>query len=118
MERCSVPLSRSSPHLRELYISSTEQDEVIDLNFSLSSSPRLLCWLYLKGRLEKIPQWVISLQGFTRIDLAWSRLKDDPLESLLYLPNLVEVYLTHAYGGEGLCLKAGSFLKLKKLHLR
>ncbi|XP_027180881.1 disease resistance protein RPM1-like [Coffea eugenioides] len=101
--------------------------EIIDLNHhhpSLSSSScsflQSLRMLILCGRLEKMPQWVARLHGLVRIDLNWSRLrgKEDPLESLQHLPNLGEINFCGSYQGEGLCFKAGGFLKLKRLHIK
>ncbi|CDP19587.1 unnamed protein product [Coffea canephora] len=104
-----------------------DDHEIIDLNHhhpSLSSSSSLflqsLRLLILRGRLEKMPQWVARLHGLLRIDLDWSRLRgeEDPLESLQYLPNLGEINFCGSYQGEGLCFKAAGFLNLKWLHLK
>ncbi|KAL3497665.1 hypothetical protein ACH5RR_040397 [Cinchona calisaya] len=110
-------------NIKELIVYSTRKDEVIDLDHSIpsssssSSSLQSLRWLALNGHLEKMPQWIACLQGLVRIDLFWSGLRQNPLESLQYLPNLGEVALKNAYQGEGLCFKAGGFLKLKVLYL-
>ncbi|XP_027180961.1 disease resistance protein RPM1-like [Coffea eugenioides] len=114
--------------LRELSIASIgkgDDHEIIDLNHhppSLSSSSFLqsLRMLILRGRLEKMPQWVARLRGLVRIDLNWSRLRgeEDPLESLQHLPNLHHINFCGSYQGEGLCFKAGGFLKLKSMHLK
>lgn len=105
-----------------LEVSSIHRDEVIDLDqcasSSLSSSLRFLRRLFLWGRLEKLPQWIPSLRGLTRVKLCWSEMEDDPLESFEHLPNLSGLYLTQAYRGEGLHFRAGGFLKLKRLSLR
>lgn len=105
--------------LRELNVTAIARDEVIDIDYSLSSSSlQLLLGLILRGRLEKLPRWINSLQSLMKIDLIWSRLRDDyPLESLQHLPNLVEVRLSQAYEGEGLYFNAGAFLKLETLSL-
>ncbi|CDP19597.1 unnamed protein product [Coffea canephora] len=105
--------------------------EIIDLNHhhhhpsssSSSSSSSFLQSLHLLilcGRLEKMPQWVAHLHSLVRIDLNLSRLRgeEDPLESLQHLPNLGEINFCGSYQGEGLCFKAGGFLKLKELHLK
>ncbi|XP_027182104.1 disease resistance protein RPM1-like [Coffea eugenioides] len=104
-----------------------DDHEIIDLNHhhpSLSSSScsflQSLRMLILCGRLEKMPQWVAHLHGLIRIDLNWSRLRgeEDPLESLQHLPNLHTINFCGSYQGEGLCFKAGGFLKLKELRLK
>ncbi|CDP20946.1 unnamed protein product [Coffea canephora] len=61
-----------------------------------------------------------NLQSLARIDLYWSGLRDeeDPLEPLHHLPNLVTIIFCGSYQGEGLCFKAGGFLKLKDLYLK
>nr|XP_027081068.1 disease resistance protein RPM1-like [Coffea arabica] len=123
-ELCSSLANLTS--LRELSIASIgkgDDHEIIDLNHpSLSSSSFLqsLRMLILRGRLEKMPQWVAHLHGLVRIDLNWSRLRgeEDPLESLQHLPNLVSINFCGSYQGEGLCFKTGGFLMLKRLHLK
>ncbi|CDP21446.1 unnamed protein product [Coffea canephora] len=74
----------------------------------------------LHGPLEKMPKWIAHLQSLVRIYLKWSGLRDeeDPLEPLHYLPNLVTIHFCGSYQGEGLCFKAGGFLKLKDLYLQ
>ncbi|THG08455.1 hypothetical protein TEA_011144 [Camellia sinensis var. sinensis] len=104
-------------NLRSLDVSSIEQDEILDLQ-SLSPAPQFLQRLYLNGRLEKLPEWITSLHGLTRLVLWWSKLRDDPLKSLQNLPNLVFLSLVdESYEGEGLCFKAGRFQRLKYLGL-
>lgn len=105
-----------------LEVASIHRDEVIDLDHcpssSSSSSLQYLRRLFLWGRLEKMPQWIASLRGLTRVKLYWSEMEDDPLKSFEHLPNLSGLYLTQAYRGEGLRFRAGGFLKLKRLSLR
>ncbi|KAK9283264.1 hypothetical protein L1049_011500 [Liquidambar formosana] len=121
-------------NLRSLSISSVGDDEFIDLQ-RLSSSPgddefidlqrlssspgplRLLQRLYLTGRLEKMPGWISSLHSLVKLRLRWSRLRDDPLEALGMLTNLVELRLVEAYDGQTLCCKSGGFQRLKVLRL-
>ncbi|KAL3497645.1 hypothetical protein ACH5RR_040377 [Cinchona calisaya] len=106
-------------NLRELDVSSMEKEEVIDLDHYIpSSSLQSLRLLVLRGRLENMPQWITSLQGLVRIVLRGSGLRQDPLESLQHLPNLVEIKFIQTFQGEGLCFKPGGFLKLKELILR
>ncbi|CAL5436122.1 unnamed protein product [Camellia sinensis] len=104
-------------NLRSLYVTSIEENEILDLQ-SLSPAPQFLQRLYLRGYLEKLPQWITSLHGLTCLSLWWSKLKDDPLKSFQDLPNLVFLSLPYeAYEGEGLCFKAGRFQRLKRLYL-
>ncbi|XP_058204021.1 disease resistance protein RPM1-like [Rhododendron vialii] len=104
-------------NLRSLTVAAIEEDEIIDLNY-LSSPPRLLQTLSLRGRLEKIPHWILSLHNLKRLQLGWSKLKDvDSLQSLQDLPNLLHLELTSAYEGDGLFFKAGGFQKLEHLWL-
>ncbi|THG06532.1 hypothetical protein TEA_018381 [Camellia sinensis var. sinensis] len=104
-------------NLRSLDVKSIEEDEILDLQ-SLSPAPQFLQRLYLNGRLEKLPEWITSLHGLTRLVLWWSKLRDDPLKSLQNLPNLVFLSLVdESYEGEGLCFKAGRFQRLKYLGL-
>ncbi|XP_058222997.1 disease resistance protein RPM1-like [Rhododendron vialii] len=103
--------------LQSLFVGAKEKDEIVDLD-SLSSAPRQLRTLYLKGRLQNLPHWIHSLHNLTRVFLWWSKLRDvDPLQSFQDLPNLVCLQVTAAYEGEGLCFKAGGFQSLKCLQL-
>ncbi|KAJ9135059.1 hypothetical protein P3X46_032280 [Hevea brasiliensis] len=100
-------------NLRALSLLSVE-DEILDLQH-LFSPPQLLQRLYLTGRLETLPHWIPNLASLVRLHLKWSRLQDDPLESLQILPNLVHLELLQMYEGDTLCFKAGGFKKLKLL---
>ncbi|XP_048320326.2 disease resistance protein RPM1 isoform X2 [Ziziphus jujuba] len=100
--------------LRALSISSEEEDDIIDLQ-NLSAPPVLLQRLYLRGRLEILPHWISSLHSLVRLSLKWSRLKDDPLEDLQHIPNLVHLILCQVHNGEKLCFRSGGFKKLKIL---
>ncbi|XP_027180704.1 disease resistance protein RPM1-like [Coffea eugenioides] len=121
-ELCSSLANLTS--LRQLSVASIgkgDDYEIIDLNHHHPSSfLQSLGMLILRGRLEKMPQWVAHLHGLLRIDLNWSRLRgeEDPLESLQHLPNLSKINFCGSYQGEGLCFKAGGFLKLKWMHLK
>ncbi|KAK2439922.1 disease resistance protein RPM1 [Trifolium repens] len=103
-------------HLESLNITAILEDEIIDLNF-LSSPPKLLK-LHLKARLEKLPDWMPKLECLVNIRLGFSMLKDDPLQSLKNLPNLLRLSLwNNAYDGEILHFHNGGFKKLKQLIL-
>jgi disease resistance protein RPM1 len=104
-------------HLRFLIVFSINEDEIIDLQ-SISSPPPFLEHLSLKGRLEKLPNWIPELQNLLTLVLLFSSLKEDPLPCVQALPNLINLTLNHAYDGEQLHFKEGGFRKLKKLTLR
>ncbi|KAI3465707.1 hypothetical protein Pfo_022370 [Paulownia fortunei] len=102
-------------NLRSLSIWSAEEGEMLDLDYSLSStSLPFLRRLDLGGCLEKVPQWVPSLDGLTTLYITWSRLREDPLNYLQDLPNLAHLGIHDAYV-EGLRFKAQGFQKLKEL---
>ncbi|KAL0329914.1 UNVERIFIED_CONTAM: Disease resistance protein RPM1 [Sesamum radiatum] len=103
-------------NLRSLYIYADE-GEVLDLQYSLCSTLPFLRCLVLNGRLERIPQWIRSLNALTVLRLSWNRLQNDPLELLQNLPNLLVFGIDCAYEGEGLNFKAGGFQRLKRLIL-
>ncbi|KAG8377776.1 hypothetical protein BUALT_Bualt08G0068600 [Buddleja alternifolia] len=102
--------------LHELHIASNQEDEIMDLQYPMSPTAPIML-LNLRGPLQKVPEWIRSLHGLTKLLLRCSRINDDPLESLRYLPNLLDLELFHAYEGEGLWFKAEGFEKLKKIWL-
>ncbi|KAL8511051.1 hypothetical protein ACS0TY_017755 [Phlomoides rotata] len=101
-------------NLRSLLIHSFEEGEKLDLDYSVSL-PFLRC-LTLQGCIEKVPEWISSLNGLTSICLSWSRLREDPLNSLQDLPNLARLIIHGAYV-DGLRFNAQGFQKLKELLL-
>ncbi|PIN07255.1 Apoptotic ATPase [Handroanthus impetiginosus] len=106
-------------NLRSLNIESFNEEEYIDLEYPLSPStfPFLRC-IALRGRLERMPQWICSFNAVSRLLLGWSRLQGDPLEYLQGLPNLVDLTLhSHSYEGQELSFNAGGFQRLVKLCL-
>ncbi|XP_050224934.1 disease resistance protein RPM1-like isoform X2 [Mercurialis annua] len=103
-------------NLRALSICSVEETEIIDIK-NLSSPPRFLQRLYLTGRLEKLPEWISSLDSLVKVVLKWSGLSDDPLLLLQHLPNLVHLEFVQVYEGEILCFQAQGFQRLKFLGL-
>ncbi|XXG48861.1 hypothetical protein AAC387_Pa02g3193 [Persea americana] len=90
------------------------EEEILDLD-AVSSPPAHLKFLWLEGRLERLPPWIGSLQNLAQLALKRSHLKEDPLSSLEALPNLMCLRLIMAYVGEELCFRHGCFLKLKTL---
>ncbi|PIN02709.1 Apoptotic ATPase [Handroanthus impetiginosus] len=105
--------------LRSLDISSFEKEEHIDLEYPLSPSTLpFLRYLGLQGRLERIPQWLGSLNALTNLILRWSELREDPLQYIQGLPNLLLLGLEgDSYVGQELSFKAGGFQRLHKLSL-
>ncbi|KEH32909.1 putative P-loop containing nucleoside triphosphate hydrolase, leucine-rich repeat domain, L [Medicago truncatula] len=103
-------------HLEDLNITTIGEDETINLNFV--SYPHQLQRLHLKARLDTLPDWIPKLESLVEIKLALSKLKNDPLQSLKNLPNLLKFGLwDDAYDGEILHFRIGGFLKLKRLNL-
>ena len=105
-------------HLESLDLTSISEDEIIDLQF-ISSPPQCLRRLYIKGHLDKLPDWIPKVEHLTTLRIRFSRLSDDPLKVLQDLHNLLELEISnHAYSGEQLHFKIGGFPKLKFLRLR
>ncbi|KAF4352991.1 hypothetical protein F8388_008412 [Cannabis sativa] len=104
-------------HLEALYVSSTSEDDAIDLE-SISCPPQFLRCVHLQGHLKNLPIWITQLQTLTRIGLFWSKLEIDLLGVLQNIQNLVELQLFYdGYDGEKLHFKEGTFPKLKVLVL-
>ncbi|XP_061962913.1 disease resistance protein RPM1-like [Populus nigra] len=103
-------------NLRALSVTSITESEVIDLEY-LSSPPQFLQRLYLTGRLERLPDWIPSLDSLVKLVLKWSRLREDPLLFLQNLPNLVHLEFIQVYSGEALHFSNEGFEKLKVLGL-
>lgn len=105
-------------NLEFLDVSLISEEEIIDLNH-ISSSPQRLQKLYIKGCLDKLPNWIPKLQHLVCVNILWSRLSEDPLKIFENLPNFSEVRIAHeAYNGKKLHFKEGGFTKLKELELR
>jgi disease resistance protein RPM1 len=103
-------------HLESLNITAIAEDEIIDLNFA--STPPKLRRLHLKAKLDTLPEWIPKLEYLVEIKLALSKLKDDPMQSLKSLPNLLKLSVwDDAYDGEILHFQNGGFQKLKELVL-
>ncbi|PRQ59898.1 putative P-loop containing nucleoside triphosphate hydrolase, leucine-rich repeat domain, L [Rosa chinensis] len=105
-------------HLESLEVCAMGEDEVLDVQ-SISTPPESIRFLYLKGRLEKLPSWISKLEHLVKLRIFWSRLRDDPLKALQNLPNLLELGLSYkAYDGVQLHFEEGGFQKLKLLKLK
>ncbi|KAF7852276.1 hypothetical protein BT93_L4570 [Corymbia citriodora subsp. variegata] len=102
--------------LKSLNVHAFDEDEIIDI-LLLSSPPKYLKHLYLHGRLERLPDWISSLDVLTKIILRGSQLEEDLLAALGKLPELVELELRRAYNGTQLDFKNEQFAKLKILLL-
>ncbi|RWR84919.1 disease resistance protein RPM1-like protein [Cinnamomum micranthum f. kanehirae] len=97
-----------------LQVKATSGEEMLRLDTMLHP-PTHLENLQLSGRLERLPPWIRSLEDLKRVSLHWSQLNEDPFTLLQGLRNLVLIELTNAYVGNELCIRRGSFLKLKSL---
>ncbi|KAF3455914.1 hypothetical protein FNV43_RR00557 [Rhamnella rubrinervis] len=105
-------------HLETLELTAMSEDDFIDLVY-MSSPPKCLRSLWLKGRLRKLPEWITKLENLSRIGINWSKLRDDPLEILKSQHNLVELHIEdNAYDGAKLQFEDGVFPRLKTLRLR
>jgi len=104
-------------HLTNLHVGSISENEILDLQ-SISSPPPFLEHIYLRGRLEKLPNWILELQNLVTLILFFSSLKEDQLSCLQALPNLITLSFNQAYNGEQLHFEVGGFRKLKRLALR
>lgn len=102
-------------NLRAISISLLDGDEFLDLQGL--SPPPLLQRIYLRGRLQALPQWIVNLSSLTTVHLRCCRLKDDPLIPLQNLPNLVHLELQDVYDWKTLRFVANGFRKLKRLGL-
>ncbi|CDP19244.1 unnamed protein product [Coffea canephora] len=83
-------------NLRRLSISCIKEDETLDLQHSVFPKHEFLTSLRLKGRLERVPQWVTSLQSLRTLQLFNSTLREDEnvIGSLGHLPNLISLSLS------------------------
>lgn len=89
-EESFVLLQKKLKNLIGLEVASILWDDVLDLDHIPSSSSLQFLWrLFLRGQLEKLPQWIHSLRGLTRVILCSSEMEDDLLECFEQLPNLL-----------------------------
>ncbi|KAK2440997.1 disease resistance protein RPM1 [Trifolium repens] len=89
----------------------------IDLH--LNSPPSMLRSLKLSGYLEKFPKWILQLQNLVKLQLANSRLGNDPMMFLENMQNLLSLkVICLAYEGVSLHFHDGGFQNLKELYIR
>nr|GLL25828.1 disease resistance protein RPM1-like [Ipomoea trifida] len=104
-------------NLCSLSPATASEDAIIDIQHPrcLYAFPGLRS-LYLGGCLERVPQWLSSLEGLTRLNLVWNKLPEDPLPFIQDLPMLTYLEFYKCYETEGLCFK--KFSKLKIMYIR
>ncbi|KAL5546732.1 hypothetical protein UlMin_006419 [Ulmus minor] len=108
---------RNMDHLQRLALFAKDENEVLDLQY-ISSPPRFLRDLILKGQVQNLPDMIPQFQNLRRLNLDLSRLIDEPFICLKGLPNLETLQLCYnAYVGEELHFENGGFEKLKELQL-
>ncbi|KAH6778646.1 hypothetical protein C2S51_009958 [Perilla frutescens var. frutescens] len=100
--------------LKTLDVCSATKEEFLELT-EMISPPSTLQRLYLKGRLQTLPNWISNLDYLVRIGLKWSKLRDSPLQILKCLRNLTELQLVDCFVGEELTFEASGFKKMKIL---
>ncbi|WOL19444.1 hypothetical protein Cni_G28242 [Canna indica] len=112
----SISISKMDRLLRLVVMARYKDDTLLLSNLT---PPPQLRKLSLYGKLDKglLPQWFTSLRTLTHLVLKMSRLKEDSLNSLMAMPNLVSLFLMQAYDGSKLCFRAGWHRKLKSLGL-
>ncbi|KAJ1441260.1 Virus X resistance protein-like, coiled-coil domain [Sesbania bispinosa] len=104
--------------LEKLQIITKSSDEVIDLRF-IPSPPTTLRKLPLRGKLNKLPDWIPKLPNFVKLYFQSSALTNDPLKSLQDMSNLLSLTLaSYSYEGESLHFQDLGFPKLKELKLK
>lgn len=102
-------------HLTTLDVCTATNSDSLELSGLDAEPPLSLQRLYLKGRLEKFPEWISSLNNLFCLRLKYSWLKNSPLNSLKNLPNLVELHLVDCFAGEELTFETSSFMQIKML---
>ncbi|XP_019414064.1 PREDICTED: disease resistance protein RPM1-like [Lupinus angustifolius] len=105
---CSI---NKMPHLEKLIVIASE---IVD--WDSISFPKLQK-LRLGGKLERFQMWIIKHTNLVKLSLVDSNLNDDPMDSLMTLPNLLSLGLENAYVGTALDFKIGGFHNLRKLVL-
>ncbi|OIW17528.1 hypothetical protein TanjilG_22640 [Lupinus angustifolius] len=107
---CSI---NNMQHLEKLYIDVTGRTD-----YGCISPILTLQKLQLVGKLERFEEWIPKHRNLVKLTLTNSYLIDDPMKSLMHLPNLLSLFLWNAYEGKTLHFENGMFQKLKKLDLR
>lgn len=107
-------------HLETLRVGSKSKSEfdleVVDLH--LVSSLPMLRNLKLRGKLDKLPQWIHHIQNLTELKLACSKLTDDSRKCLEKMKNLLFLSINeNAYENDTLHFHDGGFQNLKELHI-
>jgi disease resistance protein RPM1 len=91
------------------------------IDMHLNSLPPMLQILSLRGKLEKLPEWISNLQNLVKLKLRDSILRyDDIMKLLESLPNLLSLTLHSCHYEnefERLHFQVGSFKNLKELYL-
>ncbi|KAK7299894.1 hypothetical protein RJT34_10723 [Clitoria ternatea] len=109
---------KNMTHLSSLLISAADNEESGGLELQSSiDPPPYLQRLYLRGRLESLPEWIPKLKNLVKLSLIWSRLNENPLPALKNLPELIDLFLFESYEGVELSFQEGEFPKLKCLGL-
>ncbi|KAL6339365.1 hypothetical protein AAG906_028098 [Vitis piasezkii] len=104
-------------HLKSLSISSSTEDEILDLQH-VSDPPPCLSRLELYGRLDKLPDWISKLKSLVKLGLWKSRLSHDPMGVLgAQLPNLLELELLKRMRSSNCVLRICDLIELKKVKI-
>lgn len=91
-------------------------DESLDIH-NLPVVPPQLQRLYLRGSLQVLPQWFISLHRLVRLRLSGSSLSEHSINILQSLPQLAELSLIRALNVDRINCQTGGFRNLKILDL-
>jgi disease resistance protein RPM1 len=78
--------------LKILVVSLISEEEILDSQ-STSSPPQFLEHIYLRRRLEKLPNWIVGLHNLVALGLCFSFLVEDPLLCVQTLPYLINLSL-------------------------
>ncbi|KAL5698217.1 hypothetical protein ACHQM5_029284 [Ranunculus cassubicifolius] len=107
---------RNMKYLRSFKVATKYNQDFVYLD--TVTPPVTLQSLSLHGSLNVLPPWISALTNLEKLQLEHSRLRDDPIQVLEVLPNLVTLGLSHgAVYNESLFFSKGGFPRLKKLDL-
>ncbi|CAK8565678.1 unnamed protein product [Lathyrus sativus] len=106
-------------HLEKLSVLSSNTGNDFDfIDLHLISTPTMLRKLTLRGRLQKLPDWMLELQNLVELKLMYSRFTKDPIKSLKSLQNLLKLSIGIASCvGFQLHFEDEWFQKLKELYV-